>query len=106
MPPCLSKLYLYISSYVCLDLSVNKISVLFCTISYLILLISVAPCLHKRSRKFYKFKCQPFEFNNSNSVVLLKGIALFNLIFGVISFSFPISFVKCKYFCLVVFTFC
>ena len=29
MPPCLSESYLYISSYVCLDLSVNKVSVLF-----------------------------------------------------------------------------
>ena len=31
MPPYLSELYLYISSYVCLDLSVSKVSIVFCS---------------------------------------------------------------------------
>ena len=35
MPPCLIELYLYISSYTCLDLSVNKVSVLY--MSFLLL---------------------------------------------------------------------
>ena len=31
MPPYLSELFLYISSYVCLDLSVSKVSIVFCS---------------------------------------------------------------------------
>ena len=31
MPPYLSELFLYISSYVCVDLSVSKVSIVFCS---------------------------------------------------------------------------
>ena len=46
----------------------------------------ISPCsavLHKRSRKVYKFNCQPFKIHNLKSMVPVKGIVLFSVVSGV-----------------------
>ena len=53
------------------------------------------------------FKRQPFWFLNLNSMVPVKGIVLFNLVFlSHLLSSIHIAFGKCKYCSLVIFIFC
>ena len=48
--------------------------------------------------RLLSFKRQPFWFRNLNSMVPVKGIVLFNLVFlSHLFFSIHIAFVKCKY---------
>ena len=48
--------------------------------------------------RLHSFKRQPFWFHNLNSMVPVKGIVLFNLVFlSHLFFSIHIAFVKSKY---------
>ena len=56
--------------------------------------------------RLHSFKRQPFWFHNLNSMVPVKGIVLFNLVFlSHLLFSIHIAFGKCKYCSLVFFNF-
>ena len=56
--------------------------------------------------RLHSFKRQPFWFPNLNSMVPVKGIVLFNLVFlSNLLFSIHIAFGKRKYCSLVIFDF-
>ena len=66
----------------------------------------VKDTLYTNSENIYIFKRQPFCFHNLNSMVPVKEIVLFNLVFFSHSlFSIHTAFGKCKYCSLVLFKF-